>query len=730
MQQYKNMILGSEPILKFHGSGGNKSQRKYNVFNWPMEKYPDFDSKITKIFKIIEKSKKYNYLGKYNKKKTLYIYQHIVGEYMIKGLYRGLLLYHGLGSGKTITATNIISNLDMNTIILLPAALRSSWINKYIKKFARQMMYKIKFISYNAPNLIEQYNKINPEIEFKSNINAFDDKLIVIDESHEFFQHVVSGKASQAMKIFEFMMDAKNAKFLFLTGTPIVGDPIEIVPMFNLLKGYLTNDKKHLLFPSSYDMFYSYFVDLDNNDIKNPHIIKERLTGLISYYPGIKDPTIVAEMIPLKIVNIVMGETQWKQYLLVKQTEIDLERKSKYKVKKIIKLKYKKPFKEAFGTFKVQSSKVCNFAFPLNVEKIYKKISEDFLKPNGCTVGKKIPSELWNNIEIDMKLYGPWPIKHEVAEIKWKIMNNIYTIKEIYKMLPLLSTKLMKLMLNIKKYSGRKKFIYSRWKVLGTRIISKFLEVMGYTLIKSKFKLNTKKKRFIIIDGDTTNRSDLIKLFNNKHNFRGEYCEIILGTEVIGKGISLTNIIETHILEPQWKNITIKQIRGRGVRTLSHIDLPLNERRMYTYIYISIPRDRNQLVKGKLTIHESDKLSTDEYIYQNSLKRAIFHEKFLTLLKESAIDCNLYNKNGSLNCKTYPKTIPHDTILFPSDYKKHIFRGPICYIKKKKKIDIYHLHDDYYCDNEKRLYIKKKLNKKVFYEEIGYITEDNIYKYY
>ena len=34
-------------------------------------------------------------------------------------------------------------------------------------------------------------------------------------------------------------MGTKNIKLLFLTGTPIVNGPFDIVPLFNMLKGFI-----------------------------------------------------------------------------------------------------------------------------------------------------------------------------------------------------------------------------------------------------------------------------------------------------------------------------------------------------------------------------------------------------------------------------------------------------------------------------------------------------------
>ena len=87
--------------------------------------------------------------------------------------------------------------------------------------------------SSNSICIIQRENFLK-QVEKVGRLNG---KMIVIDESHIFFQNVISGKARQAIEVFEMMFNARDNKYLFLTGTPISGDPFELVPMFNLLKG-------------------------------------------------------------------------------------------------------------------------------------------------------------------------------------------------------------------------------------------------------------------------------------------------------------------------------------------------------------------------------------------------------------------------------------------------------------------------------------------------------------
>jgi superfamily II DNA or RNA helicase len=661
---------------------------------WPQYHSFNFDKAIALIFnkfKITEEQAKISMLKsiKFDSKKLeMRSYQKLIAEYL-KGPYRGLLVYHKLGTGKTLTAVYALNILNMETLILLPAALRGAWLKKYIDKYA--VNKKIKFLSYNSPNLMEQYEKINPLVKIDKNINNFDNKLIIIDESHEFFQNVVSGKAKQAIEIYKKLLNAKKTKFLFLTGTPIVGDPFEIVVCFILLRGHIKNK---LILPKTREEFYKYFVNSEYTGIKNKEIFKERITGLVSYYEGFKDykREILPESKKINVIETIMGDYQYSIYRSVKKKEEDIERKFKYLTKEFKVSEFKKPERASIGTYKMNSSKACNFTFPPKVEQIYKELLENNM--NYGTISAKYN---FKNVA--------WPKKIEVAYIKWLIMTNLYSFKDIWDMIKKLSKKIYKLVINVTK-NNNKKFVYSRMKYLGIKIISELLKINGYEELKKS--VNNKKKRFIVVDGDTKNKSELVDIFNEPKNLRGEYCQIILGTQVLSKGISLSCVKEIHILEPQWRYTTLKQVMGRAVRLFSHKLLPKSERFVENYIYLSITKQEE---------------STDKFLYNKSQKKMKFNETFLHAIKESAIDCEINleinQRDNKIICKKCDN--PRWNTMIPIDYKDHISMGSICtYDFKKIKLKKY--KENYMTDENDIVY--EKINND--WVEIGYILDGDL----
>ena len=128
--------------------------------------------------------------------------------------YRDMLIYHGLGSGKTRSAINIYNMLynyspDWNVFILLKATMKDSiWIKElesWLQKEEKEFRVKnIEFISYDAPNADKIF------LEKVKNADAAKKSLYIIEESHNFFNNVYSNLSSKqgrrALTIYELLI--------------------------------------------------------------------------------------------------------------------------------------------------------------------------------------------------------------------------------------------------------------------------------------------------------------------------------------------------------------------------------------------------------------------------------------------------------------------------------------------------------------------------------------------
>lgn len=160
---------------------------------------------------------------------NLFKHQTFVKEFMKDDSpYRGLLLFHGLGVGKTRSAIEIAKANKKDVIVLLPASLKENFLAE-IKK-CNASVSRFTFASYNGIN--------------KKNIGKyleegfFDNKLIIIDEVHNFISRV-SGNSLLGKQLYQKLMEAKDSKIVALSGTPMINKPLELAFLLNLIHGYI-----------------------------------------------------------------------------------------------------------------------------------------------------------------------------------------------------------------------------------------------------------------------------------------------------------------------------------------------------------------------------------------------------------------------------------------------------------------------------------------------------------
>jgi superfamily II DNA or RNA helicase len=190
--------------------------------------------------------------------------------------------------------------------------------------------------------------------------------------------------------------------------------------------------------------------------------------------------------------------------------------------------------------------------------------------------------------------------------------------------------KFVKILKKIKKSTGPT-FVYSNFKDLGgLRSFIKFIEYHGFKNYKTHGEgLN----RYSVWSGDEPHRmkEEIKQIYNQKENKDGSRIKIMLGSPSVKEGVSFKRVRQVHILEPYWNMSRILQIIGRAIRFCSHSDVPKVDRNVEVYLYLAT---RN----GEETI--------DQYIWSLAKEKDKIIQSFETVLKEVAIDCELfYNRN-------------------------------------------------------------------------------------
>lgn len=325
-----------------------------------------------------------------NNEKTTMLKNH---QFLIKTFFnnvefddvKGILLYHKMGTGKTILSISIALDFDGDVIIFMYTSLINNYIND-IKKYLSLIQFKddvdlfinskFTFISLNAFNL---YAKIPTDIN---------KKLIIIDEAHHVFSGVVNGSKNY-VALYYALRNEPDIKILLLTGTPIANDPYEIMVCLNILS-------KHLIFPESYDEFISIYTDVKNVNTKlyehRLHKLENRIIGLISFF----EQTInndYPDDFGIQIVKCNMIKTQLNKYLNFKKIEDEKAsnafRKKVYKSASISK-------SNNLSNYRIQTRMICNVdpEFDLLSCVKYNKIYENIISHNGCAL---VYSQFINN---------------------------------------------------------------------------------------------------------------------------------------------------------------------------------------------------------------------------------------------------------------------------------------------------------------------------------------------
>ena len=325
---------------------------------------------------------------------SLMTHQKIVRDYLnMFTPYRGLLLYFGLGTGKTCSSIAIAEGMKdtKKIIIMLPASLRTNYMEElkhcgdslykknqywefvsvktnpeamttlsavlnlsqeYIKKQQGAWFVNVKkpsnyedLTSIEKKSLDDQLNEmirnkytfINynglrlkrlEELTSGFTKNLFDNSVIIIDEAHNLISRIVNKIKKEkivpendrgekeyspkflAVKLYEYLMSAKNARIVLLTGTPIINYPNEFGILFNILRGYI----KTWNFPLNVKTTKK----IDRNSLQEM-LLGEKSLDYLDYSPSSKILTITRN--PFGFKNKIKQDSGYKGVSNVKRDD-------------------------------------------------------------------------------------------------------------------------------------------------------------------------------------------------------------------------------------------------------------------------------------------------------------------------------------------------------------------------------------------------------------------------
>lgn len=545
--------------------------------------------------------------------------------------YNGLLLFHGVGVGKTCAAIQVVDSFksvySKRVLVVAAPSLQMSF-QRQLYNPSRGDNQCTTVSTINDFEFIG-YTKLGNDMEDTNIQNIkekFSNRLIIVDEAQNLRNEQNKNK-SIAGALELIMTHATGVKLLLLTATPIFNDIGELRLFMELL---YTNDKQFELVKKIRDMNFE-TLNVDEVDMlaafssryvsyvrgENPHTFPERLWPKdVGAYPkhttyatnqNESDSTVVTT--PVRFSKLVFVDEcpllASVRYDTDTGPEIDTE--TNFAPMQSTNIVYpgggvgRDGFNSQFGLKKTKGDRVVYY---------YKGRDEFMHKSSVARVAPKIA----------------------------KIIENIMTCNGIV-------------------------LVYSQFIPSGVLPMAFALEHMGFTNFRSNL-LECKKvepsngMRYAIIAGQpeiSNNVERVVAAVNDvANNSRGEKLKVILFTRSGSEGLDYKCAREIHIMEPWFNMSRIEQTIGRGVRNCSHSALPEHERNCTMFLYAT-------RLKGNME-------GFDAYVYRLAEQKQIHISKIERIIKENALDCDM----NETKFTTGPNTI---TITNSKGQRLKITRG-------------------------------------------------------
>ena len=253
--------------------------------------------------------------------------------------YNSLLLYHGLGSGKTCSAITVaeetrdyMKQIGKSTRIMIIASpnvqenfkkqlfdktklvkdnglwnISSCTGNKLLREInpvnmknlsKKDVVYKIEqlikksyiFMGYiEFARYIKKLSNVDTDNKNASRIikkrlnNKFRDRLLIIDEVHNIRSSLENTKKRVASELLKLVKNVSNMKLLLLSATPMYNDYKEIIWLINLMN--LNDNRGTIKTNEVFDNNGNFKENNDENE-DGDELLKRKSTGYISFIRG------------------------------------------------------------------------------------------------------------------------------------------------------------------------------------------------------------------------------------------------------------------------------------------------------------------------------------------------------------------------------------------------------------------------------------------------------------
>ena len=491
-------------------------------------------------------------------------HQVYVAKLLRKMKSKGLLVFHGLGSGKTMTGLAVAQEFgEKKIVIIAPAAVK----RRFEDDLAKLGMKPKRFSIYSYESFRPVYEKNNKILK---------DKILIVDEAHRLrnYGHVgEKGEAIGGMFGRAVLLAAQYAyKVLFMTATPIINHPSDISPLINVL----ALNENPMLLPVKRHLFEKEYGTATK---------VKKLNKLLSKYVSHYTPEDRSDFprVSEHMIKVSMSPEQRKAYLDA-ETQT-LKKKNLYNLMKEVDLSMiDKPRKE---------NEILLNRFLNVTRQVSNTVKSDSSTPKIKGIVKHIKD-------------GPGPAV----------------------------------------------------------VYSNFME-NGLTPVAERLRKEGKKVEIFHGDVSPVQRKKIVDRYNN-----GE-TDVLMISSAASEGVDLHKTRQIHVMEPHWNDPKIRQVIGRTARYKSHSELPVSQRKVDVYRWISTIPQATQFAKqvdakkrhdskkksksksknNRSTSKKKEKeekvenvskikaaMSADEYLLEMSNRKKKYNAKYINTLRNSSYE--------------------------------------------------------------------------------------------
>ena len=510
---------------------------------------------------------------------------------------------------------------------------------------------------------------------------VFDNTLFIIDEAHNILQRDENKRKRAAKMLVKLAKYCENIKFLLLSATPMYNTHQELVWLVNLMN---INDRRPVIKPSDVFLQDGQFVSgkKGEDDVvieeDGKTLLKRKLIGYVSYVRGENPYVFPFRIYPTSFADSdnLLSNVSYPTHVMtdvplngqrIEHLDLFIHRFASYQqiiYERLI--EYTVEQKRQLPNFEESSSFAIKWLLPListtNMTYPQDKVIEiENNKGNMTEITDYTLSTchgvngLLNVMNRKEEAYDDKTsyIQFEYKKDTLSNYGRIFQEPQLSKY----SAKISKICNCIKNSKGII-LIYSNYLDAGLIPMALALEEMGIKRycrreymptsmlqVDNNDDGNHNQGKYIMITGSMTyspsNKEDIEQVVqpNNKY---GDNVRVVLVSGSGSEGIDLKNVRQVHILEP-WYNLNrIEQVIGRAVRNKSHCALPFKERNVEIYMHTSYLNTKEETV--------------DMYLYRVAEKKALNIGVLSRMLKETAVDCLIYNNESQNYTKEHLNT--------------------------------------------------------------------------